>query len=64
MDKKADKFWDEVYITFKEFIASANKMNETNTEFSPIEIGHGTESIHNCWQQHIQPAVKKFAGNI
>ena len=35
-DKKADKFWDEAYATFEEFVASANKMNETNTEFASI----------------------------
>jgi hypothetical protein len=36
MDKKADKFWDEAYVTFEELVASANKMNETNTEFASI----------------------------
>lgn len=63
-DKKAEKFWYEVYVTFNECVVSANKMNKTNTEFIPIETGHGTESICNCWQQHIQPAVQKFAGII
>ena len=61
-DEKAVKFWDEVYSTFEESVPSANKMNETNVEFSPIETGHGAESIHKCWQRCIQPAVQKFAG--
>jgi len=49
-DKKAESFWDEVYVTFEEFVATANKMNESNPDFSPIEPGRGTESIRNCWQ--------------
>ena len=36
-DMKAEKFWDEVYVTFEEFVATANKMNESNPDFSPIE---------------------------
>ena len=63
-DKKADKLWDEVYVTFMEFVASGNKMNETNTEFTPIETCCGAELICNCWQGRIQPAVQKFAGII
>jgi hypothetical protein len=63
-DKMADKFWDEVYTMFEEFVASANKVNETNPGFSPIETGHGTELIHNCWQRGIKGAVQKFAGII
>ena len=47
-DKRADKFWDEDYVTFEEFVASANKMNETNTDISPIETGRGPLSIRNC----------------
>jgi hypothetical protein len=31
-DKKAEKFWDEVYATFEKYVASANKMNESNAE--------------------------------
>ena len=42
MDKKAENLWDEVYSTHEEFVASANKMNETNVEFSPIETWCGT----------------------
>jgi hypothetical protein len=56
-DKKAEIFWDEVYVTFEEFVTTANKMNESNPDFSPIEPGRGTESICNCWQQRIQPAI-------
>ncbi len=63
-DKKAEKIWDEVYSTFEEFVPSANNMNETNVEFSPIKTGHGAESICNCWQRRIQLAVQKFAGII
>ena len=47
-DKKAEKFWDEVYITFEEFVTTENKMNESNPDFSPIEPGRGTELIRNC----------------
>ena len=46
--KKAEKFWDEVYVTFEESVATANKTNESNPDFSPIEPGWGTESIRNC----------------
>ena len=49
-DKKAEKFWDEVYATFEKYLESANKMNESNAEYTPIEPGHGAESIRNCWQ--------------
>ena len=37
-DKKAEKFWDEMYSTFEEFVASANKMNEINVEFLPLKL--------------------------
>ena len=50
-DKKAEKFWEEVCVTFKEFVASANKMNESNVDYTPIEHGQGVESIRNCWQR-------------
>jgi hypothetical protein len=36
-DKKAEKFWDEVYTTLKELGATAKKMNESHPEFIPIE---------------------------
>jgi hypothetical protein len=49
-DKKAEKFWDEVYTTFEKYLESANNMNESNAEYTPIEPGHGAESIRNCWQ--------------
>jgi hypothetical protein len=60
-DKKAEKFWDEVHATFEQYVASANALNESNAEFTPIEHGRGVESIRNCWQRRIQPAVNKFA---
>lgn len=63
-DKKAEKFWDEVYLTFEKFVAISNKNNESNPDFTPIEPGRGAESIRNCWQRRIQPAVQKFAGII
>ena len=63
-DKKAEKFWDEVHSTFEQLVASANKLNEANAEFTPIELGRGVESIRNCWQRRIQPAVNKFAGIV
>jgi len=63
-DKKAEKFWEEVSIVFEELVATANKMNESNPEFSPIEPGRSVESIRNCWQRKLQPAVQKFAGII
>ena len=43
-DKKAEKFWDEVYSTFEEFVISANKMNNTNVVFLPIKTGRGAKS--------------------
>ena len=53
-----------VCVTFEEFVASANKMNESNADYTPIERGRGVESIRNCWQRRIQPAIQKFAGVI
>ena len=61
-DKKAENFWDEVYVMFEEFVATASKTNESYPDFSPIEPGRGTDSIRNCWQRRIQPAVQKFTG--
>ncbi len=40
-DKKTEKFWDEVYVMFEECVVTANKMNESNPDFSPIEPGQG-----------------------
>ena len=40
-DKKAEKFWDEVHATFEQYVASANKLNESNAEYTPIEPGRG-----------------------
>ena len=39
-------------------------MNESNPEYSLIESIRGVESIQNCWQQCLQPAIQKFAGII
>jgi hypothetical protein len=63
-DKKADTFWDEVYITFEEFVSTANSVNKSNPNFISIEPGREAESIRNCWQRRIQPTVQKFAGII
>ena len=40
-DKKAEKCWDEVDVMFEEFVVTANKMNESNPDFSLIELGRG-----------------------
>ena len=50
-DKKAEKFWEEVCVIFEKFVASVNKMNQSNVDYTPIEHGRGIESISNCWQQ-------------
>ena len=47
-DWKAETFWDEVYVTFAEFVATAIKLNESNPDFSPIEYGRETEPIRNA----------------
>lgn len=44
-------------MAFGELVASANKMNESNVEFTPIKPGCGAYSLCNCWQQQIQPAI-------
>jgi hypothetical protein len=44
-DRKAEKFWEEVSSAFKEYIATANKSNESNPEYSPIESGRSFESL-------------------
>ena len=49
-DKKAEKFRDEVYVTFEEFVTTSNKMNEFNPDVSTIDPDWGTKSIRNCWQ--------------
>ena len=47
-DKKAEKCWDEVCATFEEFLVTANKMNVSNPNFSPVEPGQGTKLICHC----------------
>ena len=37
-EKKTENFWDEVYVTFEEFVATANKTNKSNPDFSPILV--------------------------
>ena len=44
-DKKAEKFWEEVSLIFEELVATANKINESNPEYSPIESGRSVETI-------------------
>ena len=63
-DKKAKKFWDEVYTCFEELVVTTNKVNESHPEFSPIDPGRGVESIRNCWQRRLQPSIQKFAGIV
>ena len=44
-DRKAAKFWEEVSSAFEECIVTANKSNESNPEYSPIESGCSVESL-------------------
>ena len=48
-DKKADKFWDDI--------------NEANIEYTQMEHCNA-ESLCNCWQRRLAPAVQKFAGIV
>ena len=33
-DKIAEKYWKKVYVMFEEFVATANKTNESNPDLS------------------------------
>jgi hypothetical protein len=55
-DKKMEKFWEDIHLHNNELVTTSNKINESNTEYVPVEI-HNMESLHNCWQRRLQPTV-------
>ena len=61
-DKKAEKFWDDIALRYVELVGKANHINEDNIDYSNIDIMRNAESLRNCWQRRLQPAVQKFCG--
>lgn len=43
---------------------TTNKLNERNLEYKLIETNRGIESLCNCWQHPLKPAIQKFAGIV
>jgi len=62
-DKKADKFWDDIHLHYNKLVGTSNKINERSVEHIPMEQCN-TESLSNCWQRRLAPAVQKFAGIV
>jgi hypothetical protein len=52
-NKKAETFWDDIHLHCNEFIATSNKINESNLEYLSIDA-RNAESLHLCWQQRLQ----------
>jgi len=61
MDKKMEKFWQDIHRRYNELDSTSNKINESNMEYVPVE-SRNMESLRNCWLRRLQPAVQKFAG--
>ncbi len=61
MDKKMEKFWEDIHLHYNELVSTSNKINESNTKYIPVESCN-MESLCNSWQRRLQPAVQKFAG--
>ena len=60
-DKKMEKFWEDIHLHYNELVTTSNKINKSNMEYVPVE-SQNMESLLNCWQRRLQPAVQKFAG--
>ena len=62
MDKNADKFWDDIALHYVELVKKSNSINEASVDYFAIDIHRNAESLRNCWQHCLQPAVQKFCG--
>lgn len=60
-DKKTEKFWEKISQQTKELIPTSSKLNEKNLKYEAIKAKRGIEFLHNCWQQHLQPASQILA---
>ena len=56
IDKKMEKFWEDIHLHYNELVTMSNKINESNTEYVAVEI-RNTESLRDCWQRRLQPAA-------
>jgi hypothetical protein len=59
-DKKANKFWNDIHLHYNELIGTPNKINEANIKYTQMEH-RDAESLCNCWQRRLAPAIQKFA---
>ena len=64
MDKKAEKFWEEISQKFEELVAMTNKLSEKNPKYEVVETNWGIEPLHNCSQHCLEPSIQKFPVTI
>ena len=38
MDKKMEKFWEDIHRHYNQLVTTSNKINESNIEYVPFEI--------------------------
>ncbi len=50
MDKKMEKFWEDIHVHYNELVTTSNKINESNAEYIPVEC-RNIESLRNCWRE-------------
>jgi hypothetical protein len=60
IDRNADKFWYDIHLHYNELIGTPNKINEANIKYTQMEH-RDAESLCNCWQRRLAPAIQKFA---
>jgi hypothetical protein len=61
-DKNADKFWDDIALHYAKLMKKSNSINEECVSYSVIDIQRNAESLQNCWQRRLQPAIQEFVG--
>jgi hypothetical protein len=59
---KADKFWDDIALHYVELVEKSISINEDNIAYFTIDMHRNAESLCNCSQHPLQPAVQKFCG--
>ncbi len=60
-DKKMEKFWEDIHLHYNELVTTSNKINESNIEYSPVEI-RNKESLCSFWHRILAPTDQKFSG--
>ena len=61
-EKKADQFWDDIALHYVELVNKLNSINEASVDYFAIDIHRNADSLRNCWQRCLQPAVQKICG--